>query len=125
MKRMFLLALSCVVPCAAMAQTALFYVNEGVVNCPPDMPPQIDAENFVNNGSFNITFTNFTINSQLFDTANTLNFTNTGTMFASPGFEFVTAPVNSGNKRMAANIHNEGSITCGTSSNLILSAGGP
>jgi hypothetical protein len=121
---MFLLVLFCVVCGAAMAQTALYYENDGVVNCPPEVAPQVDALNFINRGVFNVTFTNATLNSQLFDTANTVNFTNYGTMFGGAGFELLTTAADNGNKRMAANIHNEGTITCGSDSNFIPVIGG-
>ena len=67
----------------ASSQTADFYVNDGVVNCPPQIPPQVDATNFVNNNFFSINFTSFTENSQQYQTAKTLNFTNNGLMIGN------------------------------------------
>src|SRR6478735_3591027 len=49
-------------------------------------PPQIDATNFVNSGVIDI-FTTLP-----FETSDTLNYTNSGTMIASPGWFFDTAP---------------------------------
>src|SRR5262249_6363786 len=70
-------------------------------------PPQIDATNFINNGSFNLS-TLFP-----FDTSNTQNFTNNGTMFGSVGFRFDNAPATSGVRVPAANFRNRvvGTIT--------------
>src|SRR5882672_9719173 len=83
--------------------TDAFYINNGTVM----FPPQIDATNFINNGSFDI----FTV--LPFDTSNTQNFTNNGTMFGSVGFRFDTAPSTSGTRRMAASFRNRlaGTIT--------------
>src|SRR5882672_8620967 len=74
--------------------TDTFYINNGTVT----FPPQIDATNFINNGSFD-----FSLNPTVypFDTSNTENFTNNGTMFGSVGFRFDTAPASSGTRSMA------------------------
>ena len=46
---------------------AEFYVNDGVVLCPPQIPPQVDATNFVNNNYFDINYTNlYLLPNQLF-----------------------------------------------------------
>jgi hypothetical protein len=102
---------------AAHAQTATFYVNDGSVNCPPEIPPQIDALNFVNNNFFSINFTNLATLTQLYETANTLNFTNRGTMIGNNGFRFDTAPTESGLRRMANSFYNPGTITVGSINN--------
>jgi hypothetical protein len=100
------------------AQTADFYENDGIITCPPDIAPQIDAFNFVNVGVFSIDFTNITPNTILFTTASTLNFTNRGFMSSNQGFEFDTAPTTAGQKRMAASYYNSGIINAGASSNF-------
>src|SRR5438093_5312726 len=86
--------------------TDAFYINNGTVT----FPPQIDAINFINNGSFD-----FSLNPTIlpFDTSNTQNFTNNGTMFGSVGFRFDTGPSESGTRRPAANFRNRlvGTIT--------------
>src|SRR5215472_9336586 len=51
------------------AQTADFYENVGIVVCPPDVPPQVDAFSFVNAGAFTVDFTNLSVNTTLFSTA--------------------------------------------------------
>ena len=65
----------------AVAQPIPLYENFGVISA----PPQIDALAFANYGSFSV----FTL--LPFDFQDTLNFTNTGTMSAVPGFLFDTA----------------------------------
>src|SRR6266496_6006380 len=88
--------------------TDAFYINNGLVT----FPPQIDATNFVNNGTFDFVSTsNYTIFP--FDTSNTQNFTNNGTMFGIVGFQFDTAPASSGTRKMAASFRNRlaGTIT--------------
>src|SRR5438445_12498934 len=86
--------------------TDAFYTNNANVT----FPPQIDAINVINNGAFDFSF-NPTV--YPFDTSNTENFTNNGTMFGSVGFRFDTAPASSGTRRMATSFRNRlvGSIT--------------
>ena len=95
--------------------TSDFYVNDGVVLCPPQIPPQVDATNFVNNNFFNINFTNFV--QQQYQTAGTWNYTNNGVMIANGGFRFDTAPTGSGTRRMAASFVNNGTISAGSAVN--------
>jgi len=74
------------------------YVNNGTVT----FPPQIDATNVINAGTFDFTFnrTEFP-----FDTSNTRNFTNNGTMIGSVGFRFDNAP-NTGPRKPSATFIN-------------------
>lgn len=99
---------------------ATFYINDGIVNAPPEIPPQIDAVNFVNNNLFTINFTNFTITPRLFDTANTINFTNRGTITGNTGFQFDTATTADGLRAMANSFENTGVISAGSSTNQII-----
>src|ERR1039458_10400413 len=72
---------------AALGTEAL-YENDGTVDyngAPGTYPPQIDATNFVNN-------TTFTINTELYETWNTINYTNNGLMSSDVGFWFDTQP---------------------------------
>ncbi|HWW00692.1 MAG TPA: hypothetical protein VNZ64_13425 [Candidatus Acidoferrum sp.] len=96
-----------------------FYVNDGVVNSPPDPAPQIDALNFINNNTFTIIITNFAINSQLWDSSDTVNFTNNGVMTGAPGFQLDTAPSYNGFRVRAGSIVNNGTINVGGATNLI------
>lgn len=65
-------------------------------------PPQVDATNVINNGSL-IFLTNTT--ALPFDTSNTRNFTNNGTMIGSAGFQFDNRP-SVGTRKLAANFQN-------------------
>ncbi len=114
---------------SALATQSLFE-NDAPVLAPPDIAPQVDATAFVNRSAFSVSSSLY-----LYDFANCLNFTNTGsgTMFASPGFrfDFVTNSI-----RLAAdNFVNRGEISVGTvllvfatniisSGDLLTSAGG-
>src|SRR5690242_20368229 len=75
---------------AGLSQPSPLYRNDGVVNVPPQIAPQVNASNFVNNGVFNINFTGASTfrngSLQLFVTANTRNYTNNGAMAANTGF---------------------------------------
>jgi len=100
MKRLFIPGLLSLTLLTQVGQaTDAFYINNGTVT----FPPQIDATNFINNGSFD-----FSLNPTVypFDTSNTENFTNNGTMFGSVGFQFDTAPASGGTRRMAASFRN-------------------
>lgn len=67
------------------------FINSGVIN----FPVQIDASTFINSGIF-------TVNSlQPFETSNTRNYTNSGTMSGIPGFFFDNAAENSGPRSMS------------------------
>src|ERR1039458_4845421 len=67
---------------AALGRTPAFYENYGVVQCPPEIPPTIDASNFVNHNQFFVTFTNGNFQTLPVATppyngwSETLNFTN-------------------------------------------------
>ena len=93
-----------------------FYVNDSFINCPPQIPPQVDATNFVNNNYFSINFTNL-LSVQPYRMANTLNYTNNGYMVGNYGFQFDTGPSGSGTRRMANNFKNAGTITVASASN--------
>jgi len=73
-----------------------FWINSGTIN----FPVQIDAINVVNSGSL-------TVNSALpFETSNTRNFTNSGTMTGRPGWFFDNVAANSGARVAADNFVN-------------------
>ncbi len=80
------------------------WVNNGSVT----LAPAIDATNVINNGTMLL------VTTLPFDTSNTRNFTNSGTMLGSIGFRFDTAPRNStgqliGLRKPAENFHNRNS----------------
>ncbi|MDB6125896.1 MAG: hypothetical protein JWQ71_4889 [Pedosphaera sp.] len=99
------------------AQPSATYLNSGTFSAPPLIPPTIDATNFVNTGFFNISYTNISSAIPLFETSDTLNFTNKGVITGNTGFRFNTAPSSSGQRRMAANFYNDKSISVGSLTN--------
>jgi hypothetical protein len=120
MKRMLFLCLAgLALVDAALAQPSQTYLNTGTVSAPPATVPVIDATNFVNTGSFNIDFTNLSYTIPLFETSDTLNFTNKNIITGNTGYRFDTAPSSTGSRRMAANFVNTttGSISVGSATN--------
>jgi hypothetical protein len=97
MKRLssLVLVLSLILPLLVRATDATYF-NSGLVT----FPPQVDATNFVNNGTFQIATT------KPFETSNTRNFTNNGTLNGSVGFRFDTVNTANGLRTMAANYFN-------------------
>lgn len=91
------------------AQPAPFYINDGLVQAPPQVPPQIDAVNFVNNATFNI---QGLLSTMPYATANTVNYTNRGVMASSSGFAFMTYP-DFGGPVPAETFYNDGTINSG------------
>ncbi|HTX20890.1 MAG TPA: hypothetical protein VMD27_03365 [Candidatus Aquilonibacter sp.] len=77
---------------------------------PPDSVPQYDATNFVINNTFTINFATLTVNDELYEPVDVVNYTNTGTMAANTGFEFDTQTA--GQHQPAGNFFNGGSIYC-------------
>lgn len=73
-----------------------FFINSGTITT----APQVDALNFVNSGTINI------LTSLPFETSNTRNFTNSGTMVGGVGWLLDNAPGNNGERHMADNIVN-------------------
>jgi hypothetical protein len=123
MNRKLVAGLSAVVlGCSAMAQQ-LTYENATFLSAPPDIPPNIDAFNFVNNGTFIINLTNqiwFTPPFQPplpYEMQNVRNYTNSAGMFMAfnTGFRVDTFDPNVGIRQPASTFHNAGLIHCGTS----------
>jgi hypothetical protein len=83
------------IACSAQA-TDDFFINTG----PITSAPQVDAFNFVNSGSISLS------TSLPFETSNTRNYTNSGTMTGSPGFFFDDAAPNNGPRFPADNFVN-------------------
>jgi hypothetical protein len=86
-------------PCAVMATDPL-YNNTGTIN--NANLPQVDATTFVNSGTWDIGTSPY-----LYETANTLNYTNTGTMIAAPGWQFDLNPSSSGQRTNSAIFFND------------------
>ncbi len=109
----------------ALGQPMSTYVNNAIVTYPGTLGyvPVIDATNFVNNSTFNINYTfPLTFSSgytEAFETSDTINFTNNGTMAANTGFNFDTQSTYSGFRSMAGNFYNPSTISCGSGNSLI------
>src|SRR5579863_6299697 len=75
-----------------MVAADAYYINDAITTYPGTLtyPPDIDASNFVNNSIFTINFTpqTFFSSQPLFETWDTLNYTNNGTLMANSGFQF-------------------------------------
>lgn len=87
------------------------YTNNQTVLYPGNVTAQalqIDALSFVNNGSYNIKLSGGFGGTTLFQTSDTLNFINNGTMICNPGFDFQTWPSSSGTPHMASSFVNSG-----------------
>ena len=103
---------------AALSQTPGSYENWGVVQCPPEIPPTIDATNFVNHAQFTINFTNevfLPVTIPPYYTSDTVNYTNDfgAVMSCNTGFLLETL-LQSGQEQRAGTLYNNGTINCGT-----------
>jgi hypothetical protein len=93
-----------------------FYINNDVVT----NPGNIDATNFINNNSFSVAY------GFLYETTDTLNYTNNATMTSSgggttvSGFQFDT--LSGGNRFMASSFYNPGSILISSPGAAIVNA---
>ncbi|MGO8765204.1 MAG: hypothetical protein ACLQSR_08740 [Limisphaerales bacterium] len=103
----------------AMFAADALYENDGVVDAtiPPDLFQTPDATNFVNNNWFQLNFEypKGELNNNIFESEDTLNYTNNGTMVvtglgAGGGFNFDTYNTQSGLEQAAASFYNAGSI---------------
>mgnify|MGYP001556622662 FL=1 len=105
----------------ALAADNLFQ-NDGIITYPGTEvnPPVIDATNFVNTGTINISFTFLPAKLlQFYETSDTLNYTNTGLIMGNTGFQFDDQSSVSGTRRLSANFYNQGTISAGSIDNLI------
>ncbi len=93
------------------------FINTGTLNYPltTNVPPTIDATNFFNSGSFTINFTTIPSNPSLFETRDTLNYTNLGAMTCDTGFLMDDDNFSENSRSMASSVANFGTITGGTS----------
>lgn len=113
MKRLLLSGLVGVALLPGMSNAApTTFINNGFydfVNNGATVTPPIDAVTFINNGTF-------IANTILpFETANTLNFTNNGTMTSGIGWLFDDSPARVGQRRSAVNFFNGNLGTINTS----------
>lgn len=77
-------------------------------------PPNVDATNFYNSGTWNIT------TAAPYKTANTLNYTNVGTMTGSVGWEFDLGPAGAGQRGLSASFFNDSRGTIQASDGTII-----
>jgi hypothetical protein len=89
---------------AALAQPAQLWENWGDIQIPPPSL-EIDALTVINHKGATLNVSAFS----LFNTYDTLNFTNQGFMFGDPGFDFETIPSSSGFAHRAASFVNDAS----------------
>ena len=108
---------------AVFGQPSDLYENWGLVQCPPEVPPTIDAFNFVNHNQFYVTFTNMNLATlpvtvKPFETTSTTNYLNDfgAVMNCNTGFRMETYP-ESGPRQRAGSLVNNGTIECGTTGN--------
>jgi len=96
----------------AMGRSAFSYENDQVVQVPTMNPELIQIDtldgNFVNRGTFDVDTTLFqsSLATTYYETSDTLNFTNIGTMAGVPGFDFEYFPASFGQPHMLANFVN-------------------
>jgi len=91
------------VPWFAGAQQAT-YISPPIVPVPPSLyPPNVNATTFINAGVWNISSAALNIP---YETASTLNYTNSGTMNCAIGWEFDYGPYPSGVRSWSANFLN-------------------
>jgi hypothetical protein len=97
---------------AAKATDSL-YSNSGTIN--NANLPNVDATNFVNSGTWNIS------TSAPYETSHTLNYTNKskGSMSGSVGWEFDYGPLPLGGRGMSANFFNDSSATIQANDGII------
>jgi hypothetical protein len=107
-----LLSLAVLLP--AFGRVDSSWVNNIVLSCPPETPPNIDALLFINNGIFSVDLINVG-SSAPFATADTLSFTNNGIMDSATGFRLDNFDRASSSYRSAQFLHNEAGavINCG------------
>lgn len=113
--------LSLVAAHLGLAQTSLFYENNGIVKVPEyGVAPNIDAINFINNNYFDIQ--GIETGGRPYYTAHTINYTNNGTMISDVGFLFETfdpGALQADQFRWASSFENIGTVACGVTSNAL------
>jgi hypothetical protein len=96
------------------------YQNDGFVDyegAQGTYPPAIDATSFVNNGTFTINWSviaesTASLNNYLYETWNTVNFTNSRLMDSNIGFVFDTQTYDVNPRQMAGTFYNPGEVEC-------------
>jgi hypothetical protein len=110
-----LLVALCLCPMAGMA-TSTNYINTGTIS---GNPPQVDAINFFNSGTW------FISTVAPYETANTLTYTNKGFMFGTPGWEFDLGPSITGSRtNLSAVFYNDNGATIQAGDGTIINMSG-
>lgn len=96
-----------------------YYENDAVIQYPGNVAsaPPIDARNFINTGTFIINFPSLLIidtSSPFYETSDTLNYTNTGTMMVNSGFMFDNQSSVTGLRTRSASFNNSKLVSCGS-----------
>ncbi|MGD1088590.1 MAG: hypothetical protein ABR955_07665, partial [Verrucomicrobiota bacterium] len=99
--KIFVLLCLALIPFVAAA-TQPIAIFTGQIGNPP---PQVDATNFLNEGTWDIS------TPAPFETANTLNYTNEGSMVGSVGWSFGLSPATTGPQGMSASFFNDSPAT--------------
>ncbi|HWY29316.1 MAG TPA: hypothetical protein VNX46_01095 [Candidatus Acidoferrum sp.] len=96
------------------------FINFGTINYPgtTNSVPNIDATNFVNFGSFIIDFIRLPSDPSLYETHDTMNYTNTGTMTCDTGYLLDNAAASGNFRTISASINNSGTIACASTNDL-------
>ncbi len=134
-KRKFFSVLPCLLLARAVLATDPLYQNYAVLNynvggLNPAPPPQINAAIFDNENTFNVNYFVYSPNPAFYETWNTVNYTNNGTMTVNApilvsipggyvmegvtfgcGFKFDKQPT-TGGRTMAGMFYNPGTIRC-------------
>lgn len=105
----------------AWALPDAYYINNAIVSFPGTAlyPPQIDALNFVNNSSFTVNFGTILLGEELYETSDTLNYTNIGLLMCNSGFWFDdqtagTGTSSTGGRKPSISFYNSGTVSCGS-----------
>lgn len=82
---------------------------------PANPPPNLDVAAFDNESIFSINFDALNTSTEFYQTLNTVNYTNNGSMLIDTGFYFDTMTDNVMPDQIAGTFYNPGSIVCGSS----------
>jgi hypothetical protein len=107
--KIFVLLCLILIPFVTVATDSIAIFTGEVVN----PPPQVDATNFLNEGTWDIS------TPAPFETANTLNYTNEGSMVGSVGWSFGLSPANTGPQGMSASFFNDSPATIQANDGLV------
>jgi hypothetical protein len=117
--RGLLALLSLIVAPVSWASTPLYQNLSPNYYSSDNPPPNLDTLAFDNESIFSIDFGTFNTSTEFYQTLNTLNYTNNGSMLVDTGFNFDLFTTNVVPDASAATFYNPGSIVCGSSSVIL------